>query len=63
MFDIIVKAAGFVFIIILGMFSRRIGLLKKEDSRILSKIIVTFRIWRNYIQRSDVHNFAAGVSV
>ena len=43
-FDIIVKAAGFVFIIILGMFSRRIGLLKKDDSRILSKIIVTFTL-------------------
>ncbi|HIZ78455.1 MAG TPA: hypothetical protein IAA17_01495 [Candidatus Lachnoclostridium stercorigallinarum] len=44
MFDIIIKAAGFVFIIILGMFSRKIGLLKKEDSFVLSKIIVTFTL-------------------
>ncbi len=44
MFDIIVKAAGFVVIILLGMFSRKSGLLKKEDSFILSRIIVTFTL-------------------
>ena len=44
MFDIIVKAAGFVFIIILGMFSRRIGLLRSARLCILSKIIVTFTL-------------------
>lgn len=44
MFDIIVKAAGFVIIILLGMFSREMGLLKKEDSFILSRIIVTFTL-------------------
>lgn len=44
MFDIIVKAVGFVVIILLGMFSRKSGLLKKEDSFILSRIIVTFTL-------------------
>lgn len=44
MFNIIVKAAGFVIIILLGMSSREMGLLKKEDSFILSRIIVTFTL-------------------
>ena len=38
--DVLLKAFGFVFIIIAGIVFRRIGLFHKDDDRILSKIVL-----------------------
>ena len=42
--EIIMKSMGFVFMVLLGTFSRRTGIITKEDSKILSKIAMTFTL-------------------
>ena len=42
--DVLLKAFGFVFIIIAGIVFRRIGLFHKDDDRILSKIVLNFTL-------------------
>lgn len=42
--DVLLRAFSFVFIILAGILFRRIGLFKKDDDRILSKIILNFTL-------------------
>ncbi len=42
--DVLLKAFGFVFIILAGIALRALGLFKKDDDRVLSKIILNFTL-------------------
>lgn len=42
--DIILKCLGFILMILLGTFSRRIGIVTKEDGKKISKIALTFTL-------------------
>ena len=51
--DILTRAGSYVFIIILGIFLRKIGVFKREDFRVLSNLMVKVTL-----PASIVYNFA-----
>lgn len=51
--DILIRAGSYVFIIILGIFLRKIGVFKREDFRVLSNLMVKVTL-----PASIVYNFA-----
>ena len=42
MYATIIKAIGFIVMILIGMFSRRVGLVTIEEGKVFGKIIMDF---------------------
>ena len=44
MYATIIKAIGFIVMILIGMFSRRVGLVTIEEGKVFGKIIMNFTL-------------------